>query len=137
VESNNEYNVFLQKRNKLKNELSESMLNKLEQDVNFNTLKPIILEKNAEAKYISVENWSKNTYNLNTKKCIAKENSSMKWINGNMGSGVTMLYPCSVLRGRGALSLQRHGVINSVLMLLACRIALCHETNQPINEGCL
>lgn len=64
----------------------------------------IILEKGAEAKYISVENWSKNTYNLNTKKCIAKENSSMKWINGNMGSAVTMLYPSTILLGNNSKS---------------------------------
>lgn len=59
----------------------------------------VILHKNAQAKYISVENWSKNTYNLNTKKSICYENSSMKWINGNMGSHKTMLYPTTILLG--------------------------------------
>lgn len=59
----------------------------------------VIVKKNATAKYISVENWSKNTYNLNTKKALVYENANMKWINGNMGSAVTMLYPTSILLG--------------------------------------
>ncbi len=59
----------------------------------------VIVKKNATAKYISVENWSKNTYNLNTKKALVYENANMKWINGNMGSAVTMLYPTSILIG--------------------------------------
>lgn len=59
----------------------------------------VIVKKNAAAKYISVENWSKNTYNLNTKKALVYENANMKWINGNMGSAVTMLYPTSILLG--------------------------------------
>lgn len=58
--------------------------------------------KNARAKYSSIENWSKNTYNLNTKRAIVHENAVMEWVNGNLGSKVTMLYPCSVLIGEGA-----------------------------------
>lgn len=57
----------------------------------------IFVEKNARMRYSSVENWSKNTYNLNTKRAIAKENSIMEWVSGNLGSGVTMLYPATVL----------------------------------------
>ncbi|HTZ41952.1 MAG TPA: Fe-S cluster assembly protein SufB [Candidatus Omnitrophota bacterium] len=53
--------------------------------------------KNANVRYSSIENWSKNTYNLNTKRAIVHENGIMKWVNGNMGSKTTMLYPCSVL----------------------------------------
>jgi Fe-S cluster assembly protein SufB len=64
----------------------------------------IFVHKNAEAKYISVENWSKNTYNLNTKKSIVHENGNIKWVNGNMGSKVTMLYPTSVLIGDNSKS---------------------------------
>ena len=64
----------------------------------------IFVKKNARVRYYSIENWSKNTYNLNTKRAIVDENGVVEWINGNMGSGVTMLYPCSVLRGRGARS---------------------------------
>ncbi|MFZ1970674.1 MAG: Fe-S cluster assembly protein SufB [Candidatus Nanoarchaeia archaeon] len=58
--------------------------------------------KGARVRYSSIENWSKNTYNLNTKRAIVHENSIMEWVNGNMGSKVTMLYPCSVLVGENA-----------------------------------
>lgn len=64
----------------------------------------VILNKDAKAKYISVENWSKNTYNLNTKKAICYDGSEMKWINGNMGSAKTMLYPTSILVGDNSVS---------------------------------
>ena len=58
--------------------------------------------KGARARYSSIENWSKNTYNLNTKRAIVHEDAVMEWVNGNMGSKVTMLYPCSVLIGENA-----------------------------------
>jgi FeS assembly protein SufB len=58
----------------------------------------------ARVRYMSVENWSKNTFNLNTKRAIVQKNGVVEWLNGNMGSGVTMLYPCSVLVGEGAKS---------------------------------
>lgn len=58
--------------------------------------------KGARVRYSSIENWSRNTYNLNTKRAIVYENGIMEWVNGNLGSKVTMLYPCSVLRGKGA-----------------------------------
>lgn len=59
----------------------------------------VYVKKNAKMRYSSVENWSKDTFNLNTKRAIIDENGHMEWIGGNMGSGVTMLYPCSILRG--------------------------------------
>lgn len=58
--------------------------------------------KNAKVRYSSIENWSKNTYNLNTKRAVVHENGIMEWVNGNMGSKMTMLYPCSVLMETGA-----------------------------------
>jgi Fe-S cluster assembly protein SufB len=58
--------------------------------------------KGARVRYSSIENWSKNTYNLNTKRAIVHENGIMEWVNGNMGSKTTMLYPCSVLIGENA-----------------------------------
>ncbi|MEK7084861.1 MAG: Fe-S cluster assembly protein SufB [Patescibacteria group bacterium] len=64
----------------------------------------IFVHAGARARYFSIENWSKNTYNLNTKRALVDENGVVEWINGNMGSGVTMLYPSSILRGRGARS---------------------------------
>ena len=62
----------------------------------------IFVKKGAKVKYSSIENWSKNTYNLNTKRAIVEEGGVMEWVNGNMGSRVTMLYPSSVLAGEGA-----------------------------------
>ncbi|MBI2564791.1 Fe-S cluster assembly protein SufB [Candidatus Woesearchaeota archaeon] len=64
----------------------------------------IFVHENAKVRYSSVENWSKNTYNLNTKRAVIDKNGVIEWINANMGSGITMLYPCSVLRGEGAIS---------------------------------
>jgi len=62
----------------------------------------IFAHKGANVKYSSIENWSHNTYNLNTKKALVYEDAEIHWINGNMGSDVTMLYPSSVLLGEGA-----------------------------------
>ncbi len=62
----------------------------------------VIVKKNASVEYISIENWAKNTYNLNTKRAHVEEGGSIKWLGGNMGAGVTMLYPTSVLKGKGA-----------------------------------
>ncbi len=58
----------------------------------------IYVGKNSHMRYSSVENWSRNTYNLNTKRALVEENSYMEWIGGNLGSGVTMLYPASILK---------------------------------------
>jgi len=62
----------------------------------------IYVGENAKMRYSSVENWSKDTYNLNTKRAIIEKNGRMEWVGGNMGSGITMLYPCSVLKGEYA-----------------------------------
>jgi Fe-S cluster assembly protein SufB len=64
----------------------------------------LFVHKGAKIKYISIENWSHNTYNLNTKRAIVEEKGEVDWISGNMGSGVTMLYPSSILKGEGAKS---------------------------------
>ncbi len=60
--------------------------------------------KNARVRYSSIENWSKNTYNLNTKRAVVEESGIIEWVNGNLGSHTTMLYPCSVLKGKNAKS---------------------------------
>ncbi|MBI3336982.1 Fe-S cluster assembly protein SufB [Candidatus Peregrinibacteria bacterium] len=62
----------------------------------------IFVKPAAKMRYSSVENWSRDTYNLNTKRAIVERDATMEWVGGNMGSGVTMLYPCSVLVGEGA-----------------------------------
>ncbi len=60
----------------------------------------IFVKKNAHCRYSSVENWSKNTYNLNTKRAIVEDSGTIEWLGGNMGSCITMLYPCSILIGK-------------------------------------
>ena len=64
----------------------------------------IHVAEGARARYSSIENWSKNTYNLNTKRAIVQKNGIIEWVNGNNGSKVTMLYPTSVLVGEHAKS---------------------------------
>jgi Fe-S cluster assembly protein SufB len=56
----------------------------------------------AKMRYTSIENWSKNVYNLNTKRAMVHKDARVEWINGNMGSSRTMLYPSSVLIGERA-----------------------------------
>lgn len=62
----------------------------------------IFVEEGGRCRYSSVENWSRDTYNLNTKRAIVQKDATMEWVGGNMGSGLTMLYPCSMLVGEGA-----------------------------------
>lgn len=64
----------------------------------------IFVHKNARVRYHSIENWSRNTYNLNTKRAIVFESGTVEWINGNFGSKKTLLYPCSVLKEKNAKS---------------------------------
>lgn len=59
----------------------------------------IFVGKNSHMRYSSVENWSLNTYNLNTKRSLVETHGYMEWIGGNLGSCTTMLYPCSILKG--------------------------------------
>jgi len=62
----------------------------------------IIVKKNARFRYTTVQNWYKNIYNLVTKRAYAYENATMEWIDGNIGSKVTMKYPAVYLLGKGA-----------------------------------
>ena len=62
----------------------------------------VYVKPSARFRYSSVENWSKDAYNLNTKRALVETNAHMEWVGGNFGSCVTMLYPCSVLIGTGA-----------------------------------
>ncbi|MEA4910645.1 MAG: Fe-S cluster assembly protein SufB [Candidatus Elulimicrobiales bacterium] len=64
----------------------------------------IFVHKNAKVKYSSIENWSKNVFNLNTKKALVFERGEIEWLNGNTGSSTTMLYPSSILLGEYARS---------------------------------
>lgn len=62
----------------------------------------IIVKKNARARYTTIQNWAPNIYNLVTKRAVAEENANMEWIDGNIGSKLTMKYPAVLLKGRGA-----------------------------------
>ncbi len=62
----------------------------------------IIVKKNARCRYTTIQNWAPNIYNLVTKRAVAEENATMEWIDGNIGSKLTMKYPAVVLKGRGA-----------------------------------
>jgi Fe-S cluster assembly protein SufB len=62
----------------------------------------VIAKKGAKVRYTTIQNWSKNVYNLVTKRAVAYENATVEWIDGNLGSKVTMKYPCVYLLGRGA-----------------------------------
>ncbi|MCI5840032.1 MAG: Fe-S cluster assembly protein SufB [Peptoniphilaceae bacterium] len=64
----------------------------------------IFVGKDAHVKFSTIENWSRNMYNLNTKRAIVEENGKVEWVSGSFGSKVSMLYPTSVLKGEGAKS---------------------------------
>ena len=55
--------------------------------------------KNAKLRYSTIENWSKNMYNLNTKRAIVEEGGTIEWVSGSIGSHVSYLYPMSILKG--------------------------------------
>ena len=62
----------------------------------------LFVGKNAFLRFSTIENWSKNMLNLNTKKCLVEENGKIEWIMGSFGSKVSMLYPLSILNGKNA-----------------------------------
>ena len=59
----------------------------------------VFVGEDAHVQYSTVQNWSKNTYNLNTKRALCEAGGRMEWISGSMGSKATMLYPSTVLKG--------------------------------------
>ena len=62
----------------------------------------IIVKKNARVRYTTIQNWSNNVYNLVTKRATCDAGATMEWIDGNIGSKVTMKYPAVYLLGEGA-----------------------------------
>ncbi|NSW54040.1 MAG: Fe-S cluster assembly protein SufB [Anaerolineae bacterium] len=69
----------------------------------------IVVKKNARVRYSTIQNWSKNVYNLVTQRAYVHEGGTMEWVDSNMGSQVTMKYPSCILAGEGA-----HGEILSM-----------------------
>ncbi len=63
----------------------------------------LIVKKNAHLRYSTIENWSKNMYNLNSKRAIVDENGKMEWVSGSFGSHVSYLYPTTILKGDHSL----------------------------------
>ncbi len=59
----------------------------------------IFVKKGAHARYTTIQNWSRNVYNLVTQRAVVDEDGLMEWVDGNLGSGVTMKYPAVILRG--------------------------------------
>ncbi len=62
----------------------------------------IVVKKNARVRYTTIQNWSTNVYNLVTKRAVVEEGGTMEWIDGNIGSKVTMKYPAVYLTGEHA-----------------------------------
>ena len=63
----------------------------------------IYVGKNARCRYSTIQNWSTDVYNLVTKRAIVAENGVMEWVDGNIGSQVTMKYPSCILKGDNAV----------------------------------
>lgn len=64
----------------------------------------LFVKEDATIRYSTIENWSRNMYNLNTKRAVVDKKGTIEWISGSFGSKVSMLYPMSILRGEGARS---------------------------------
>jgi Fe-S cluster assembly protein SufB len=69
----------------------------------------IVVKKGGRARYTTIQNWSNNVYNLVTKRAIAEEDATMEWVDGNLGSKVTMKYPAVILKGE-----RSHGEVLSI-----------------------
>ncbi|MFZ0475502.1 MAG: Fe-S cluster assembly protein SufB, partial [Halobacillus sp.] len=62
----------------------------------------IFVKDNAYCRYTTIQNWANNVYNLVTKRAVADSNATMEWVDGNLGSKLTMKYPAVILKGEGA-----------------------------------
>ncbi len=69
----------------------------------------IIVKEGGRCRYTTIQNWSNNVYNLVTKRAVAYKNATMEWVDGNLGSRVTMKYPAVILAEEGA-----HGEVLSI-----------------------
>src|SRR6266850_2166961 len=69
----------------------------------------IIVKKGARCRYTTIQNWSNNVYNLVTKRAVAYRDATMEWVDGNLGSKLTMKYPAVILKEPGA-----HGEVLSI-----------------------
>lgn len=63
----------------------------------------LYVRKNAHLRYSTIENWSKNMYNLNTKRALVEDGGKMEWVSGSFGSHISYLYPTTILKGDRSL----------------------------------
>ncbi|DAC20680.1 MAG TPA: Fe-S cluster assembly protein SufB, partial [Candidatus Poseidoniales archaeon] len=61
----------------------------------------LVAMEGAKIRYSTVQNWSNNVYNLVTKRAVAHKNATVEWVDGNIGSKLTMKYPSVLLKGEG------------------------------------
>lgn len=64
----------------------------------------LYVKEGATLRYSTIENWSRNMLNLNTKRALVEKNGTIEWVSGSFGSKISMLYPMSILKGEGAKS---------------------------------
>ncbi len=69
----------------------------------------VVVKEGGRCRYTTIQNWSNNVYNLVTKRAVAYKNATMEWVDGNLGSNLTMKYPAVWLLGEGA-----HGEVLSI-----------------------
>ncbi len=69
----------------------------------------IHVAEGGRCRYTTIQNWSKNVFNLVTKRAVAEKNATMEWVDGNLGSQITQKYPAVLLKGEGA-----HGEVLSI-----------------------
>ena len=69
----------------------------------------IVIKRGGRCRYTTIQNWSRNVFNLVTKRAVAYENATMEWVDGNLGSRLTMKYPAVWMMGKGA-----HGEVLSI-----------------------
>lgn len=62
----------------------------------------LYVKEGASLRYSTIENWSRNMLNLNTKRALVEKNGTIEWVSGSFGSKISMLYPMSILKGEGA-----------------------------------
>ncbi len=97
----------------------------------------IIVKKGARVRYTTVQNWSKNVYNLVSKRALVQENGIMEWVDFNSGSKLTMKYPSAVLAGKGARLEMLSLVMAGPKQYLDCggkAIHLASDTSSVINS---
>lgn len=86
----------------------------------------IIVLKDGKCRYSTVQNWSNNILNLVTKRAKCLENATMEWIDGNIGSRITMKYPACILAGKGARGTTISIAVANEMMVLDAGAKMIH-----------